>query len=250
MNFKHTSLALLCALGFPVAQAHGSLSVIPGLTDDVLSGTSAAWTAEARIGNAATNGDRELGFHDGESNSAPVESAQIAWLDATVYAWELDYDAANGLFAFMVSEPGSGGTSYTVTNTGSPIFASAFSTLAFRVAAPDNAAAFSSVTVDSFVPATPGFTAFDLMEFDAPDREEVVLLNGAGDIAGGFTISGTLQLESDVSQGNLDGSAVAFQIKGLEGGEIVPEPSTYATIFGVLALALGIGRRTLRRRQG
>lgn len=234
------------------SQSHGqSLTVIEGLDDDAIRGLPTAWEVAARIGGPGTERELELGIPNAGNSANIIDEASFNWVSNRLYEWELDYDANldAGQLIFSVRDTVTGEV-FEVTNGaasegGTPVFDDAFTTLAFRVAAPDNNTGSVAVTVDSFSLDPTGFTSFELFEFDDPGRTEVVLVNGAVGVDDSFVFGGTLVFDNP---NDLRRSQLAFQIKGLAGGQVVPEPSTYAAIAGVLALGLAVLRRRMRRR--
>jgi hypothetical protein len=193
--------------------------------------TSEVFVAQARIGNRATNGDYEIGLHVRQPNPAvfptntpPVGDAaerQFAWGNGTATAFSLSRIGDTVSFAL-------GNYSESWTNDA----VSDVNALSFRARATSTHSA--TLTDLVFTATGPGRTlrGFSATGSTGPD----LALFGA--VTGNFTLTGKVTF---TWTGSPNGSALAMQIKALE-GFAVPEPSAAALLLAAVAGMAGLRR--------
>ena len=238
---------LLAGLLAPAAPAAAApIFVATGTNDTVYENTtlpgynvfiprSEVFVAEARIGNRATNGDREVGLHPYRSdrNLFPTSASPLGSGAELQFAWTSG--TAN---PFTLSRVGSSVTFVmgNYTKTFADLLVAQVNAMSIRVAATTG-----NTTAISNLRYTVGTTTTNLRGFTANTSgvRDLALL---AELTGDFTLAGDLTF---TWTGTPTGSALSMQLKAMEGYAVaVPEPATAALLgLGLLGLAGAVRHR-------
>lgn len=180
------------------------------------------FVAESRIGNNATNGDRELGINT--ATGAPVAQGQYKWISGQAVNFSLEYTGSV--------------VNYTVGNTllSSTNFSGDINKIYLRTRGSGDNKPAGSISLSNLIfngqSYSPGLSSTGTSGGADVDYLAITGINTP------FKLTGTSTLT--FNNGTPNGSHLAYQIKvGTSTSEEVPEP---LTILGtVAALGFGVG---------
>ncbi|MGF1484206.1 MAG: choice-of-anchor W domain-containing protein [Opitutales bacterium] len=233
------SLALLLTASNAHAIAALSFTNTPDADDAFLAWAAdnnfvESFVAEGRYGDNGGRAEWEIDLYPGgQSADNPLE---FTWPNGVALDFSLAYDGTSVLASFQVS-----GTEDTLSLVGLP--GQPLNTLAFRKQSPSDGSTdiiIDTLEIDGVTQSNPSFLG--------TSQTEYIVIPGVGEFNDGFLLEGTVTFTFN-DPDNAEGSRQAFQIKvGNSTAPPVPEPSAYAAILGVVALAGVALRRRLRRK--
>lgn len=185
------------------------------------------FVAEGRIGNNASNGDRELGINN--ALFQPVTQEQFVWTSGKTEDFTLEYTGS--------------AVKYTV---GGVTLSSSFSGAVNDIYIRTRENATSDIRIDNlfFNGTAFGSTAVSEPGDGDPDRIDYLLIS---QISAPFTLTGKATMSWTGTRPN--GSNLAYQIKVGPTNDIdIPEPSVVSALLltGIGAIGLGKRKRTAK----